>query len=87
MPLKSICKCRGIQAANSWPGIIYSRGMAVHGMYLESENTTASWRKLHLSQGRYIELWACGLHTFYIKPSTIHPISSTFMGIIVFLRF
>lgn len=71
-------------AANTWPGIVYSQGPAVHGMYLQSYKILLCPRAKS-NQRRYIQLWACGLHTFYIKPSTTHPICSAFRGIIVFL--
>lgn len=66
---------------------LFTRNGCPWYVFRVTENTTVSWGKLHLSQERYIELWACGLHTFYIKLSTIHPICSTFMGITVFLWF
>ena len=50
----------------------YSRGTAVHGMYLQSQSVLQCPGE-HLNQGRYVQLWACGSHTFYIMLGPIHP--------------
>lgn len=56
-------------------------------MYLESQKILQCPGENYIWIKRYIQLPACGLLTFYIKLSTVHPICSIIMGISMFLWF